>query len=159
MFLCTLARKLRGCSHGPVQYGPTVDVGVVMEAVSDSNWLMQYRILRLVNQCRRLIQSEFGEKLHLTDDTLREMLAQFAGRSRNQALQRVYAELRLALIDLEGPDELVSAPAAPAGQRRYRGQVIPDAPKAPTPEPAASSVESAARTGVTLVYRGQVQRR
>lgn len=159
MILCTLARNLRGCSHGPVQYGPAIEVGVVMEAVSDSNWLMQYRILRLVNQCRRLIQSEFGEKLHLTDDALREILAQFAGRSRNQALQRVYAELRLALIDLEGQDELLSAPAAPTGQRRYRGQVIPDAPKAHTAEPVASGADTAVRTGVTLVYRGQVQRR
>lgn len=117
-----------------------------MDATHDTNWLMQYRLLRLVNQCRRLIQSEFGVRLHLTDADLRERLSEFAGRTRTQSLQRVYAELRLALIDFEGPDTLLVTPPPTVHQKRYRGQLLDDG----KPEDGGSSVaESTPATRTT----------
>lgn len=119
----------------------------------EKNWLMDCGILRLVNKCRRLIQSEFGVKPPLYEKNLREMLAFYAGRSRQQALQELYAELRLALIELEGPDiEQRHVPVQPTpSQRMYRGQ--PLAPAAPDGERAA-----AAGRERTLIYRGRVVR-
>ena len=75
---------------------------------SDHRWLMQYNIVNLVNQCRRLIRAEFDDSLSLTDPRLREKLAHYAGRTRSQGLQRLYGEIRLALIQLEGEDTLVT---------------------------------------------------
>ncbi|MCH8543648.1 MAG: hypothetical protein LAT61_08765 [Alcanivorax sp.] len=137
---------------------------------TDTNWLMQYRLLRLVNQCRRLIQSEFGVRLTLTNDDLRAELATYAGKTRNQSLQRVYAELRLALIEFEGPDPLLATPAAPSNQRRYRGQVMHTADEiaeedglpsmAPPAAEGASEGPSektpATKTHYKRMYRGRV---
>ncbi|QVL42406.1 MAG: hypothetical protein KFB92_13180 [Alcanivorax sp.] len=33
----------------------------------NTHWLMHYRVVALVNQCRRLIRDEFGTRLSLTD--------------------------------------------------------------------------------------------
>ncbi|WP_111656116.1 hypothetical protein [Isoalcanivorax indicus] len=130
-----------------------------METAKDTNWLMQYRLLRLVNQCRRLIQSEFGVKLHLTDTDLRERLAEHAGRTRSQSLQRVYAELRLALIDFEGPDALLVTPPPTPQLKRYRGQVMREdadeedgLPPLPREEPPPVVTDKRH----TRVYRGRV---
>lgn len=140
--------------------GPHADGECTMDTAKDTNWLMQYRLLRLVNQCRRLIQSEFGVKLHLTDNDLRERLAELAGRSRAQSLQRVYAELRLALIDFEGPDNLLVTPPPTPQQKRYRGQLMHDGieeedglPRMATEEPPPMA---AADKRHTRVYRGRV---
>ncbi|MDX1804152.1 MAG: hypothetical protein R3292_08725 [Alcanivorax sp.] len=92
-----------------------------MDAEMDNRWLMQYQIVSLVNQCRRLIRAEFDERLALSDPRLREKLAHYAGHTRSRGLQRLYAEIRLALIELEGPDELTDSQH---GQRRYRGQRV-----------------------------------
>ncbi len=46
-----------------------------MESTPDHRWLMQYNIVNLVNQCRRLIRAEFDENLSLTDPQLRFKLA------------------------------------------------------------------------------------
>lgn len=119
----------------------------------EKNWLMDCRILRLVNQCRRLIQSEFGVKPPLYEENLREMLAFYAGRSRQQGLQVYYAELRLALIELEGPDiEETDVAAQPAASKRmYRGQPLA-APVRDSAEPGAAERQR------TLIYRGRVVR-
>lgn len=137
----------------------------LMSNGTDTNWLMQYRLLRLVNQCRRLIQSEFGVRLTLTDDNLRAELATYAGKTRNQSLQRVYAELRLALIEFEGPDPfLVTPAAAPTNQRRYRGQVMHTADEVAEedglpsmmPQPVADKAdEPQAKTHYKRMYRGR----
>lgn len=121
-------------------------------ADTSNEWLMHYQILRLVNQCRRLIASEFGKKLHLNDDHLREQLAGYVGHSRSIGLQRVYAELRLALIDLEGPDELITPeePAPTQARRMYRGQ-----PVYVDEKPVSSDKADKARAK-QIVYRGCV---
>ncbi len=129
-----------------------------MEALSidSNNWLMHYPTLRRVNQCRRQIQAEFGVRVHLSDPALRDTLAHYAGHSRSRRLQEAYAELRLALIELEGPDE-------PAGEddrqdqqkprRMYRGRPVPE-PDTDTEasEEGRGGESSRART---IVYRGR----
>ena len=37
-----------------------------MDATTDHRWLMQYNIVNLVNQCRRLIRAESVSYTHLT---------------------------------------------------------------------------------------------
>jgi len=113
---------------------------------------MQYNIVNLVNQCRRLIRAEFDANLSLTDPELRHRLAHYAGRTRSQGMQRLYGEIRLALIELEGPDELVTPPA-PLPVRFYRGQAV-DNHEQQGPDSSAS--KHLKKTGKTLMYRGRV---
>ncbi|BAP13290.1 MAG: hypothetical protein AOY29_05145 [Alcanivorax borkumensis] len=94
-----------------------------MESTLDHRWLMQYNIVNLVNQCRRLIRAEFDENLSLTDPELRIKLAHFAGYTRSQGLQRLYGEVRLALLNLEGADPRPQRSAHPSA-RLYRGQKV-----------------------------------
>ena len=117
---------------------------------SDHRWLMQYNIVNLVNQCRRLIRAEFDDSLSLTDPRLREKLANYAGRTRSQGLQRLYGEIRLALIQLEGEDTLVT-PEAATPIRRYRGQPI-DAGNQATQTDTGDKPHRGAKT---LMYRGR----
>tara|TARA_Y100001934_G_scaffold282890_1_gene399181 strand:+ start:1382 stop:1765 length:384 start_codon:yes stop_codon:yes gene_type:complete len=94
-----------------------------MDATPDHRWLMQYSIVNLVNQCRRLIRAEFDQSLSLTDPALRQKLAHYAGHTRSQGLQRLYGEIRLALLELEGEDAPPSPQENP-GVRLYRGQPV-----------------------------------
>ena len=101
-----------------------------MASTPDHRWLMQYNIVNLVNQCRRLIKAEFDDALSLTDPMLRNKLAHYAGHSRSQGLQRLYGEIRLALIELEGEDP----PPPPRKEttppvRLYRGQPVENSPR------------------------------
>jgi hypothetical protein len=128
----------------------------MLESRPDHGWLLRYDILRQVNQCRRLIQAEFGVKLHLDDPGLRLLLAEYAGRSRTKSLQRCYAEMRLLLIDLEGPDLPAPAPVVAevaASRRMYRGRPVAE-PEAPSSE--LDSEVTAPRPARTIVYRGRV---
>lgn len=94
-----------------------------MDAAPDHRWLMQYSIVNLVNQCRRLIRAEFDDSLSLTDPALRQKLAHYAGHTRSQGLQRLYGEIRLALLELEGEDAPPAPPNSPT-VRLYRGQPV-----------------------------------
>ncbi|MCK0155267.1 hypothetical protein MWU49_16245 [Alcanivorax sp. S6407] len=122
-----------------------------MSNVTDHRWLMQYNIVNLVNQCRRLIRAEFDANLSLTDPELRHKLAHFAGRTRSQGMQRLYGEIQLALIELEGPDELVT-PEEVQPTRYYRGQPVD------LSEHRASKNEKKepSKAGKPLMYRGRV---
>ncbi len=96
-----------------------------MDATPNHRWLMQYNIVNLVNQCRRLIRAEFDESLSLTDPALRQKLAHYAGHTRSQGMQRLYGEIRLALLELEGEDPPLSPFPPPTGAvRLYRGQPV-----------------------------------
>ena len=120
-----------------------------MESTPDHRWLMQYNIVNLVNQCRRLIRAEFDESLSLTDPQLRFKLAHFAGNTRSQGLQRLYGEIRLALLNLEGPDPEPKQHNRPAA-RRYRGQEI-----SPVPENATQANTRVRSTQKAVIYRGR----
>ncbi|MGB2248416.1 MAG: hypothetical protein ACPH3N_12130 [Alcanivorax sediminis] len=118
---------------------------------TDHRWLMQYNIVNLVNQCRRLIRAEFDANLSLTDPELRHKLAHYAGRTRSQGMQRLYGEIRLALIELEGPDELITPePTLPV--RFYRGQPVEMNDER---KKGKESTRNEPGTGKTLMYRGR----
>lgn len=130
-----------------------------MEKSLTQSWLMNYEILRLVNQCRRLVDAEFGEKPMLSDGGIWRRLGELAGQSRSQGTQRVYAELRLALLNLDDTDwpahvdEQAEDMAQPA-VRMYRGR--PVAAPEPDPAEAAPASESTAREATkTITYRGR----
>lgn len=116
----------------------------------EKTWLMDYGMLRLVNCCRRLILAEFDTKPALHDEKLRDILAHYAGRTRQRSLQEAYAELRLALLELEGDDPPVQVEAEyPSNTRLYRGQPVltPELEVEGSPEPSS---------GKTVIYRGRV---
>jgi hypothetical protein len=128
-----------------------------MEVCVEKNWLMDYQILRLVSGCQRLIKAEFGDKPSLSNPRLREELADYAGRTRQRRLQQIYAELRLALIDLEGEDELglheeTAATEADRPRRMYRGRPVA-VDEAPLPDSGAS--ERPESSDKVLMYRGR----
>ncbi|MGB1464747.1 MAG: hypothetical protein ACPG8O_00185 [Alcanivorax nanhaiticus] len=117
---------------------------------TDHRWLMQYNIVNLVNQCRRLIRAEFDANLSLTDQALRQKLAHYAGRTRSQGLQRLYGEIRLALIELEGPDQLIT-PEEQLPVRFYRGQPVDTGEQRKTARPDTPAQKSSK----PLMYRGR----
>lgn len=118
-----------------------------MTSTPDHRWLMQYHIVNLVNQCRRLIKAEFDQALSLSDPQLREKLAHYAGHSRSQGLQRLYGEVRLALIKLEGQDPMPKPEKTRSanGTRIYRGQPV-SAHAATTPHERTSKIMYRGRT-------------
>ena len=121
-----------------------------MDATTDHRWLMQYHIVNLVNQCRRLIRAEFDESLSLTDPALRQKLAHYAGRTRSQGMQRLYGEIRLALLELEGEDP-PQVPANSSAVRLYRGQPVHDR----NPENKKNKTPPVQRQRKELTYRGR----
>lgn len=129
-----------------------------MSTSATQTWLMNYEILRLVNQLRRLVNAEFGDKPLLSDPQIWRTLADYAGSSRSPGTQRVYAELRLALIradDIDHPSAEMPQALQPAAssQRMYRGRPV-DAPEKTAPVDE-SAPEPAAGSGKTITYRGQ----
>ena len=107
-----------------------------MSASNTQSWLMNYEILRLVNQCRRLMDAEFGEKPLLSDRAIWQSLGELAGRSRSRGTH-------------PANDEPVPS------QRMYRGRPVSK------PAPAADAGEvlpqpvRAGSTRKTITYRGQ----
>ncbi|QJX01376.1 hypothetical protein HML84_09780 [Alcanivorax sp. IO_7] len=84
--------------------------------------MMHYRVVTLVNQCRRLIRDEFGARLSLTDPDLRESL----GPTQNAApreLKRLMARINEEAGEPEHKPETEAAPdtAARPPRRMYRG--------------------------------------
>lgn len=52
-------------------------------------WLLKVENLTMVHLCRREIEQEFGERLHLTAPDLLPRIRDYAGRSRNNDLRRL----------------------------------------------------------------------
>lgn len=116
----------------------------MMTTASERGWLLDPSLLKLVHQCRRLIQSEFGVKLHLTEEHLEQKLANYAGQSRSEQLSRTWQTLKDRVPEL-------AAEEASAG-KTYRGQEIAgEAATDPTGENAAS-----APGRKKVIYRGRV---
>lgn len=96
---------------------------------SERSWLLNPGLLKLVHQCRRLIQSEFGVRLHLTEDHLEHRLAEYAGKTRSPDLIRTWETLAPQIPNFEMP-ETEEAPDKKEEETRarrrivYRGQVI-----------------------------------
>ncbi len=115
---------------------------------SERSWLLDPSLLKLVHQCRRLIRSEFGVKLHLTEDHLEQKLASYAGQSRSADLSRTWETLKAQVPGLEALSDL-------PGKRNYRGQRIADAVP-DVEESDDDSSKDAAHKPKTIIYRGQV---
>lgn len=117
----------------------------MMTMASERGWLLDPSLLKLVHQCRRLIQSEFGVKLHLTEEHLEQRLASYAGQSRSEQLSRTWQTLKERVPELAEEE-------AP-GKKTYRGQEIAgEEATDPTGENAAAGSPGRKK----VIYRGRV---
>ncbi|WP_372988151.1 hypothetical protein [Marinobacter sp.] len=120
---------------------------------SEKDWLLNPNLLKLVHQCRRLIHSEFGVKLHLTEQHLEQQLADYASKSRSSHLVRTWETLKAQVPQLQWNSGNTEEDVSP--RRMYRGQAIAD-------DRPAKAVEEGAQNGGTpprkkqVIYRGQV---
>lgn len=116
---------------------------------SDRSWLLNPGPLKLFNQCRRLIQSEFGVKLRTTDEELEHRLAEYAGKTRSSQLTKIWEALKPQIPALEMPagEDSADQNSADRSKQMYRGQPIAEdgAPSRNNPEQRKK-----------LIYRGQV---
>src|SRR5690554_3410828 len=125
-------------------YAVTAMRGLSMNSVANErNWLFDPSHLKLVQQCRRLIQSEFGVKLHLNEDHLAEHLAEYAGKTRSKHLVHTWEALKQRVPELGKLD------AQPAAAKTYRGQEIAGS------EEETGGDEARARKK-QVIYRGRV---
>lgn len=116
---------------------------------SERSWLLDPSVLKLVHQCRRLIHSEFGVKLHLTEEHLEQQLSDYARKTRSSHLIRTWQTLK------EQVPQLNIEPDEDDGLRRnYRGQVIADAP--PVSDNDNDEGETHPPRKKKVIYRGQV---
>ncbi|TVT34266.1 hypothetical protein [Marinobacter vinifirmus] len=115
-------------------------------ATIERNWLFDPSLLKLVHQCRRLIQSEFGVKLHLNEADLAEHLAEYAAKTRSTHLVHTWEALKQRVPELSAETEEESV--AP---RMYRGQPI-----AESQQVKGSSEGEPCPRQKKVIYRGQV---
>lgn len=117
---------------------------------SERSWLLDPSVLKLVHQCRRLIHTEFGVKLHLTEEHLEQQLATYAAKTRSSQLVRTWETLKQQVPQLD-----IEPEAEDDGlKRNYRGQVIADAPSAASDAPDDEAFHPPRKKKV--IYRGQV---
>lgn len=115
---------------------------------SERSWLMDRSVLKLVHQCRRQIHTEFGVKLHLTEEHLEKQLADYARKTRSTQLTRTWKTLteQVPQLNIEPEDDGL--------KRNYRGQVIADAPTTSANEGSTGEMNPPRKKKV--IYRGQV---
>ena len=65
---------------------------------SERSWLLDPSVLKLVHQCRRLIHTEFGVKLHLTEEHLDQQLAEYARKTRSTQLIKINTTIIIIAI-------------------------------------------------------------
>ena len=109
----------------------------------NTHWLMHYRVVALVNQCRRLIRDEFGTRLSLPDPQLRQELDRFAARSQSSELAKLVDDIAREAGAADAPLE----PEKAAPKRMYRGQPLPEPVSGQEPERTASTK--------AVIYRGR----
>ena len=119
---------------------------------SERSWLLDPGLLKLVHQCRRLIRSEFGVKLHLTEEHLEQQLAEYAGKTRSSHLSRTWEALKeqVPQLSLAADSEAETGPP----KRMYRGQEIVDESQTVGAEQTSAEEEQPRKKKV--IYRGQV---
>lgn len=120
---------------------------------SERGWLLDPNLLKLVHQCRRLIHSEFGVKLHLTEQHLEQQLADYAGKSRSGHLVRTWEALKAQVPQLQRDSGNTEDGENP--RRMYRGQAIADDQPARTLEEGEQNGDTPPRKK-QVIYRGQV---
>lgn len=115
---------------------------------SERSWIMNPGLLKLVHQCRRLIQSEFGVKLHLTEEHLEQQLADYASKTRSTHLIRTWETLKPQIPNLDLHDDTDNS------KRMYRGQEI--AEETSRGDSRTSETEAEKTRKKKVIYRGQV---
>lgn len=119
---------------------------------SERSWLLDPALLKLVHQCRRLIRSEFGVKLHLTEEHLEQQLAAYASKTRSSHLTDTWKTLQEQVPHLcvEAENDADKAHS----KRMYRGQEIAEdcSPVTSAGEPAREDLPRKKK----VIYRGQV---
>lgn len=122
---------------------------------SERSWLLDPKHLKMFQQCRRLIHSEFGVKLHLTEDHLEKQLDDYATRTRSQHLVRTWESLRQQIPHLNGPqDQSDDHNNREIPKRIYRGQALEE--PEPLPEAAEEAQEERKPRRTQVIYRGRV---
>jgi hypothetical protein len=116
---------------------------------SERSWLLNPGPLKLFNQCRRLIQSEFGVKLRTTDNELEHRLAEYAGKTRSSQLAKIWAALKpqIPTLEMSAAEDAEDRGPADRPKRMYRGQPIAD-----DVAPGGNDADQRKK----LIYRGQV---
>lgn len=118
---------------------------------SERSWLLDPGLLKLVHQCRRMIHTEFGVKLHLTEEHLEQRLADYARKTRSSQLIRTWETLkeRVPHLDIAEPENDKSEGA----KRTYRGQAIAEDSN---DKNSHQEGEEARPRRTKVIYRGQV---
>ncbi len=118
---------------------------------SQRSWLLDPGLLKLVHQCRRLIHTEFGVKLHLTEEHLEQQLADYARKTRSSQLTRTWATLTEQVPQLR----IAEPPVDEDGVRRNnRGQIIAEDRKVERETDAGEETPQPQKS--RRIYRGQV---
>ena len=120
----------------------------MISLASERSWLMNPGLLKLVHQCRRLSQSEFGVKLHLTEEHLEQHLADYASKTRSAHLIRTWETLKPQIPNLVLHDDTDNE------KRLYRGQEI--AEETSRGSSSTSEMEAERTRKKKVIYRGQV---
>ncbi|MCL6414080.1 hypothetical protein MIB92_00320 [Aestuariirhabdus sp. Z084] len=85
----------------------------------DKSWLLTSKAIRAVRECAKIIESERGVKLRLSEPEFLQQLVESVNMSRNECLHSAFIDL-VSLADKEQRDELLagitSAPAQPESQ-------------------------------------------
>ncbi|RBW51120.1 hypothetical protein [Marinobacter sp. F3R11] len=92
--------------------------------ISERNWLFDPALLKLAHQCRRLIQSEFGVKLHFDEANLEQQLADYASKTRSPHLAKTWEALKQQVPALNTTEE--EEEEHHPTLRMYRGQPVMD---------------------------------
>ncbi|MFO7995424.1 MAG: hypothetical protein R6U69_14870 [Marinobacter sp.] len=121
---------------------------------SQRSWLLDPGLLKLVHQCRRLIHTEFGVKLHLTEEHLEQQLADYARKTRSSQLARTWATLTEQVPHLR----IAEPPVEEEGvKRNNRGQIIAEDRKVEREVDTGDSGEETPQPQKSKrIYRGQV---
>jgi hypothetical protein len=115
-------------------------------ATGKRDWLFDPSLLKLVHQCRRLILSEFGVKLRLSEADLPRHLAEYASKTRSASLAHTWETLKRQVPEL-GIEEASDEPSP----RLYRGQPIMEGNGG-----KESTAEQSRSRQNKVIYRGQV---
>ncbi|MDO6444048.1 MULTISPECIES: hypothetical protein [unclassified Marinobacter] len=113
---------------------------------TERSWLFDPSLLKLVHQCRRLIQSEFGVKLHFDEADLEQHLADYASKTRSRHLIHTWETLKRRVPELQTQDEEQNPTP-----KTYRGQAIMEDQRERKEESFGEEPQHKKR-----IYRGQV---
>lgn len=115
--------------------------------ISERSWLLDRNTLKLVQQCCRLIESEFGVRPHLTEEHLELQLAGYVRKSRKPELLQAWKSLLVQVPELEEETETHS-------RKVYRGQVVTEDKR--EVNTSSDTQEEHPPRKKKIIYRGQV---